>query len=140
MMNLQSGPGTELQKIITKRLGQKAISGCGCLSMINKMNKVDIKTCHIHIEHYTKQLVEVATKRNWVIEDIPEENVDPNLVGTEVPQTIRTRWARRFARITAKVPGGMSLIEWQCRRMIELAIRRAERNQQKQSLDFTLEE
>jgi hypothetical protein len=125
------GPGTELQKIITKRLGQEAIAGCGCTSMINKMNKAGVKTCRIHIQHFTNRLVEIATKRKWVIEDLPEENVDPDKIGTEVPQTIRTRWARLFARITAKVPGGMSLIEWRCRCMVELAIRRAERSDPK---------
>ena len=120
-------PGWQLQRLIVQRLGQKAIAGCGCDSMISKMNQLGVAGCRKQIEAITDRLVTVATKKEWVLE--PEEGVDvqPGDVGKPVPQTRRTRFLRLMARVVSITDAGAGFVRGRCRSMILLAIRRAER-------------
>jgi len=120
-------PGHQLQRIIARLLGQEAVLGCGCGSMIARMNAWGPAGCREHLDELTDRLVEVATVRQWNLE--LEPGVNPVAVGQPVPQTRRTRLARLVARATAALPGGEGLVRSQCRAMVTLAIRRAERAQ-----------
>jgi hypothetical protein len=120
------GPGTHLQTIITKHLGQMAIPGCGCKSIIAEMNRIGPDGCREDIDRLAAKLAKVATSKEWVIEPEVGQRVPIENLGEPVPQSIRTRLARLAARTAAALPGGMLLIEWQCREMIEVACLLAE--------------
>jgi hypothetical protein len=122
---MRKRPGWQLQRLIVKRLGQKAIAGCGCESMIAKMNQWGVVGCRKNIEPITDRLVDVATKKEWVLE--PEEGVSPDDIGKPVPQTRRTRFLRLLARTMSVTDIGAGFVRGQCRAMATLAIHRAER-------------
>jgi hypothetical protein len=122
---LRTSPGWQLHHLIERWLGQKTVAGCGCATVWAKMHRLGTSGCREHLDELTDRLVEVATKREWNL--VAEDCVDPASIGKPVPQTRRTRLARLVARATAALPGGANLVRSQCRMMVLLAIRRAER-------------
>jgi len=122
---LPTSPGWQLHQLLRRWLGQEAVAGCGCNSVMAWMDRVGSVDCRKHLEKLVDRLVNVATAKQWVL--AAEPGVDPTDVGNPVPQTRRTRLARLVARATAVLPGGEGLVRAQCRAMILLAIRRAER-------------
>jgi len=129
------GPGDFLHDIIKSRLGQRAIAGCGCHSVWAEMNQLSVDGCRREIDRLAARLVEIATQREWLIQSEEGQDVAEQDIGKPVPQTWRTRTARGFARIAAKLPAGMTLIEWQCQRLVLLAIRRAEWDEWKRQVE-----
>jgi hypothetical protein len=120
-------PGNQLQKIITKRLGQEAIAGCGCKSMIGKMNNWGVNGCRIHLADISSRLETIATEKEWNLQPEEGEVVAKEDIGKPVPQTKRTKFLRLIARMISKTEVGKSLIYYKCEKMVLLAIRRSER-------------
>jgi hypothetical protein len=122
-------PGSQLQRIITIRLGQEAVAGCGCRSMIAHMNQWGPVGCRNQLDVITERLVEIATKREWVLE--AEDGCNPEDYGKPVPQTRRTRFLRLLARAVAVTDTGKGFVRGRCQAMALLAIRRSERELEK---------
>lgn len=122
-------PGSQLQRIITTRLGQQAIAGCGCTSMISQMNRWGVAGCRRNLDAITDRLVDIATKREWVLG--AEDGVDPADVGKPVPQTRRTKFLRLLSRAVSVTDAGKDFVRGRCRAMATLAIRRSERETSK---------
>lgn len=122
------GPGWYLHSNIKKRLGQDAVAGCGCGTVWREMDHLGPNGCRENRERLVAGLVEVATKKDWLIEDI--EDAAKEDVGKPVPQTWRTRTARYFAR-AVKTVGGTGLIEWQCGRLFDLSVAASEKDMER---------
>lgn len=120
-------PGSRLSRIIKFLFGQKAVLGCGCTSKINEMNAWGPAGCREHLDEIVDWLTKVATDKKWVLQSTETEPIPEDQVGQPVPQTIRTRWARRIAQVTASL-GGETLIRWQCRQAVKLAIWQSEKD------------
>jgi hypothetical protein len=123
--NLQTLPGSQLHKILSRWLGQKIVAGCGCSSMIGEMNRWGVDGCRTRVDAITDRLVKVATKQQWNL--TAEDGVDPTDVGKPVPQSHRTRFLRLLARIVSVTDAGAGFVKSRCRAMVLMAIRRAER-------------
>lgn len=123
---LESLPGYQLAVLITAVLGQEAMPGCGCGSMIAAMNAWGVAGCREHLDEIVDRLVTVATEKDWLIQPEAGEAVPVELIGTPVCQTLRCRAARVAARVLATTAAGAAVIRGRCRWLIELAVARAE--------------
>lgn len=117
-------PGKHLHAIIAAAFGQNAIPGCGCGSMMSRMNGWGLSGCKKRQEEIVSWLVNVATKESWTLQ--PEAGVDPDDIGKPVPQTLRTRFMRAAAQTVNAVTGDGPL-RVACRSMVRLALWRAAR-------------
>lgn len=122
------GVGAHLHKLIKTYLGQKIIAGCGCGSMIEKMNTWGPDGCRKRIEEIIDYLEKIAIEKNWSLQ--PEDGVDAADIdiGADVPQSIRTRCLRVLACMASTVEVGEEFVRGMCRLMVERAITLAERD------------
>lgn len=128
-----AGPGDHLHDIILKTFGEKATRQCGCEDRIAQMNGWGVQGCRRHIKTIINWLVEQIAAHDWIV-------ATTDAYGNEVVTERTPPLVVRLARLTMKVPGGATPVRWRCRQLIELAIKRAERDARTQALDLTARE
>lgn len=117
--------GDRVHKLIAWAFGQSAVEGCGCGTWIDQMNDWGPVGCREHLDEIVDHLVDVATKRNWVLNTAGVKDGEP------VPRTLRLRLARLTARGIVRVPLGGCVLHRICREGVLLAITQVEAEESK---------
>mgnify|MGYP001230619663 FL=1 len=99
-------PGWQLHRLIEKLTGNLPERGCGCRDRITKMNAWGVDGCREHLDEITDWLVKQAEKHGW---------------------KLRVPGIGSLARLA---PEGVQ--RWTCRQLVLLAIRRTEKDAQRQ--------
>jgi hypothetical protein len=63
--NRKKGPGTILERKI-KEFGYRHSAGCGCQSMVAKMNRWGAKGCREHMQEIVDHLIQAGKKTGWI--------------------------------------------------------------------------
>lgn len=107
-------PGTHLHRIIRRLTGEDIRHGCGCEDWIRQCNEWGPDGCRENTEEIVDRMLEMASK-------LVAQSRDGTLQGP--PLSRRVVWANRMASL----PGGYLAARPVCRRLVELAVRMAER-------------
>jgi len=121
MATLPVGPGDHLHRIILEAFCEEPTEHCGCEDRIAEMNRWGVEGCRRNIETIVDWLVEQISAHDWTV-------VASDPYGNEVITGRAPPLVVRLARLTMKVPGGALPVRWRCRQLVQLAIRRAERD------------
>jgi hypothetical protein len=127
------GPGDHLHRIIQEMFCEGPTEQCGCEDRIVQMNQWGVEGCRTNIETIVDWLVEQIAIHDWTV-----VGTDP--YGNETITEQSPPLVVRMARLTMKVPGGTVPVRWRCRQVIELAIKRAERDARTQAFDLSTRE
>ncbi|MBN1908116.1 MAG: glycosyltransferase family 25 protein, partial [Pirellulales bacterium] len=115
------GPGDHLHWIILDLFGEAPSRACNCDDRIAQMNEWGVEGCRRHIETILDWLVAQIHQHNWTV-------VETDADGREKITERSPPLVVRLARLTMKMPGGAIPVRWRCRQLVELAIKRAERD------------
>jgi hypothetical protein len=125
-----TGPGDHLHKIILDMFHQGPNGQCGCEDRIAEMNQWGVEGCRQNIETIVNWLIEQVLAHDWTVVEIDPYGNES--LGRRSPPLVV-----RLARLTMKVPGGSTPVRWRCRQLVQLAIRRAERDARKRAAGVT---
>ena len=128
-----AGPGDHLHRIILEMFCEGPTAKCGCEDRIAQMNQWGIEGCRTNIETIVDWLVEQVAAHDWTV-------VETDAYGNEKVTERAPPLVVRLARLTMKVPGGAIPVRWPLPAIVELAIKRAERDARVQSTAFLITE